>query len=197
MPWLHLDMQSFEIGAAAPRTTWHKRAKYFKMKLANSLVDLSRTGQTRKVAWDTKTRMGHIHLLVSRLFVTHESGFQETNRLGPSEKDRKYGFLTMYHCDSDNIHQKGSSEMNKREMSKCTIRCAGCHWYKSILCEDMKSYQYIPQNATCLVVDESNSDDPATYVTQQDDYNTLFNQYGKYVIFYHWEMLIPMNLGNR
>jgi hypothetical protein len=112
--------------------------------------------------------------------------FDSTNRLGRSSEidSTKYGFLTMYSLDDNNVRNKTihfartqnwtSEEYTGRleeEMNEATMRCHGCHRFKTILCGD--SISAIPLNATVLITQEDDMQDPALVITNEDDFQCI------------------------
>jgi hypothetical protein len=108
--------------------------------------------------------------------------FDSTRRLGRhSEIDAKFGFLSMYTLDHNDPllkifcfaqQQSGSSAewLSKfmEEMNDSTLRCHGCHRFKTILCGD--TVYFIPLNATVLITEEDDMQDPALIITDEDDF---------------------------
>ena len=114
--------------------------------------------------------------------------FYSTNRLGrSSEIDFKYGFLTMYslldhnNVRNNTIHFAGTQNWTseeytgrlEEEMNEATMRCHGCHRFKTILCGD--SISAIPLNATVLITQEDDMQDPALVISNEDDFQCIMN----------------------
>jgi hypothetical protein len=83
----------------------------------------------------------------------------------------------MYQLDHDDVVGKDTSQsfkIKQEQMHISTMRCGPCHRFKSILCGDFISFDYIPKDATVFITKKDNSDDQELIITDEDEVDMLF-----------------------